>query len=216
MAQSKNLIRRTYKERLCKSTEGRIHPYWCIRIYAETSSKYKQHDHNFNNYDNLCYRSIYQFIRPTTKPTIMVLSSAQTNAFFEYLAHMGFPRPTVVYLQQEGIIIVNDISNFNKTTIKQLAVKLRFPAGHVKHPNRPDNVDAMIPTSTFVFGARSRTRLTISAKLVRYYDTVDCDITLSNMEWYQTVNNIQVQWKALDYKKNKDKPDVPEIKKHCL
>ena len=143
----------------------------------------------------------------------MVLSSAQTNTFFEYLAHMAFPRPTVVYLQQEGILIVNDISNFNKTTIKQLAVKLRFPAGHVKHPNRPDNLDAMIPTSTFVFGARSRTRLTIAAKLVRYYDTVDCDITLSNMEWYQTVNNIQVQWKALDYKKNKDKPDIPAIKK---
>ena len=71
----------------------------------------------------------------------------------------------------------------------------------------------MIPTLLFVFGARSCTRLTEASKMVRYYDTVNHTITLSNMTWSQTVKNFQVQWKALEDRKNNDNTDVSEITK---
>ena len=61
------------------------------------------------------------------KTTTMVLSAVQTTMFFEDLAYMGIPHPTVIQLQQEGIIIVDDISDFDKTIIKQLAVNLFSP-----------------------------------------------------------------------------------------
>ena len=112
---------------------------------------------------------------------MMVLSVAQTTKFFEDLSHMGIPHPTVFQLQQEGIIIVYDIADFDKTTIEQLTVNLRHPTGRVQDPNCPDNIDATIPTPPFVFGARSRSRLASDAELVRYYETLDHAITLSNM-----------------------------------
>ena len=57
-------------------------------------------------------------MRPMRKPTTIVLSTAQITNFFEDLSHMGIPYPTVIQLQQEFIIIVDEISKFNKNTIK--------------------------------------------------------------------------------------------------
>ena len=141
----------------------------------------------------------------------MVLSAVQTTMFLEDLAHMGIPHPTVIHLQQEGIIIVDDISDFDKTIIEQLSANFCSPAGRVQYPNHSDNVDAMIPTPMLVLGARSRTRITTAVKMARYYDTFDRLITLLNMTWSQTVKNFQIQWKALKDKKNNYEPDVPEI-----
>ena len=174
---------------------------------------YKQYAHYFNNYDSLCYRSIYQFIRPTSKPTTILLPTAQTTTLFEDLARMGIPHPKVIQLQQEGIIIVDEIANSDKTTIKKFAANLRRPEGHVQDLKRPNNVDGMIPTQLFVFSTRSRTRLETDDKLVRYYETVNCTITLLNTTWSKTVKNFQVQWKALEDNKNNDKTDVPAITK---
>ena len=123
---------------------------------------------------------------------------------------MGIPHETVIQLQQEGIVIVDDIADFDKDTIEQLAANLRRPAGRVPDPNQDG---ATIPTPPFVFGAKSQTRLMTAAKLVRYYETVARLITLSNMTWGSAVKNFAVQWKALEDKKKDDAPDVPLITK---
>ena len=62
---------------------------------------------------------------------------------------MGIPHETVIQLQQEGIVIVDDIADFDKDTIEQLAANLRRPAGRVPDPNQDG---ATIPTPVRVWG----------------------------------------------------------------
>ena len=46
----------------------------------------------------------------------MVLTTAQTTTFFEHAKQMGIPHTTVVQLQSEGIDVVTDIADFDKTS----------------------------------------------------------------------------------------------------
>jgi hypothetical protein len=45
----------------------------------------------------------------------MPLTAAQTTAFFEDAAQMGIPNATVVQLQVEGIVSVDDLAGFDMT-----------------------------------------------------------------------------------------------------
>jgi predicted RecB family nuclease len=54
----------------------------------------------------------------------MPLTAAQTTAFFEQDAQMGIPNETVVQLQQEGIRTVDDLVDFHKDTMEQIAANL--------------------------------------------------------------------------------------------
>ena len=51
----------------------------------------------------------------------MVLTAAQTTAFFEDAAQMGIPHTTVIQLQAEGITTVDDLADFDKDSLQQLA-----------------------------------------------------------------------------------------------
>jgi predicted RecB family nuclease len=55
----------------------------------------------------------------------MVLTAAQTTAFFEHDNQMSIPHATVVQLQQEGITNVDDLADFDKNSLQQLADNLR-------------------------------------------------------------------------------------------
>ena len=59
----------------------------------------------------------------------MVFTAAQRTAFFENNDQMGIPQATVVKLQEEGISRPDDLVDFDKDTIKQIADNLRRPAG---------------------------------------------------------------------------------------
>lgn len=66
----------------------------------------------------------------------MVLTAAQTTAFFEDAAQMGIPHATVIQMRNEGIVTVNDLVDFDKTTIlEQVAANLHRPAGRIPDPN---------------------------------------------------------------------------------
>jgi hypothetical protein len=65
----------------------------------------------------------------------MVLTAAQTAAFFQEEAQMGIPNPTVVQMQAEGITNVQDLVDFDKECVQQLADHLRRPGGRVPDPN---------------------------------------------------------------------------------
>jgi hypothetical protein len=108
------------------------------------------------------------------------LTAAQTTAFFEDAAQMGIPNATVVQLQEEGIDTVDDLVDFDKSTIEQIAANLRRPAGRIPDPNPGAAAGATIQTPPFRFGAKSQQRLTIASKLVRYYDTIGRNATISN------------------------------------
>ena len=111
----------------------------------------------------------------------MVLTNAQTTAFFEDAAQMGIPHATVVQLQEEGIDQVDDLVDFDKDTITQVAANLRRPAGRIADPTPGAAAGATIPTPSFVFGAKSQMRLTSAASLLRYYNTVGRNTTAGNL-----------------------------------
>ena len=144
----------------------------------------------------------------------MPLTAAQRTAFFEEAAQMGIPNVTVVQLENEGITGVDDLVEFDKETIEQIAANLRRPAGRVPDPNPGAAAGATIPTPPFVFGAKSQQRLIQSTKLLRYYDTVGRTATAANLQWTPVMKNFSEQWKALeDKKKAGDEPEVPKITK---
>ena len=127
----------------------------------------------------------------------MVLTAAQVTAFFEDAAQMAIPNATVVQLANEGINTVDDLSEFDKTSIEAIAHNLRRPpAGN-----------------PFVFGAKSQKRLIVACDLVRYYETVGRNITVANIQWNTVMKNFEVQWKALTSKKEEDEPETPKITK---
>jgi hypothetical protein len=127
----------------------------------------------------------------------MVLTAAQTTTFFQDAEQMAIPDATVLQLVAEGINTVDDLSEFDKDTINQIASNLcRPPAGN-----------------HYVFGAKSQKRLTAACDIVRYYETVGRPLTAANISWNTVIKNFEIQWKALKDKKDGDEPETPKIAK---
>ena len=143
----------------------------------------------------------------------MVLTAAQTTAFFESPNQMGIPYATMVQMQQEGIQAVSDLADFEKQSLQQLADNLRKPGGRIPHPNPNAALGATIPMRAFTYGAKSQKRLTVACDLVRFYQTVGRDLTAANIQWNQVMSNFEIQWKALKDRKDEGDPDVPKITK---
>jgi hypothetical protein len=89
----------------------------------------------------------------------MVLTAAQTTAFFEGANQMGIPNATVVQLVNEGISEVDDLSEFDRDSLQQVADNLRRPGGRIPDPTAGAAPGATIPTPPFIFGAKSQQRL---------------------------------------------------------
>ena len=143
----------------------------------------------------------------------MVLTPAQTTAFFENTDQMGVQHATVVQLAMEGIQTVNDLTDFDKEALQQLADNLRCPGGRVPNPNPGAPVGSTIPTPAFVFGAKSQKPLGIACELVRYYNPMGRDLTAVSMHWNNFIKNFEIQWKTLKTKRDEDTPEVPKISK---
>ena len=144
---------------------------------------------------------------------IMVLTAAQTTAFFENPDQLGIPHETMVQILREGIQTVADLADFEKQKLQQLADNLRKPGGTFPNPNPNAAPGATIPMPVFTYGAKSQKRLTVACDLVRFYQTVGRDLTAANIQWNQVMSNFEIQWKALKDRKDEDDPDVPKIMK---
>ena len=81
----------------------------------------------------------------------MVLTAAQTTAFFENPDQLGIPHETIVQIQQEGIQTVADLADFEKQELQQLADNLRKPGGRILDPNQNAAPGATIPTPAFTY-----------------------------------------------------------------
>ena len=144
----------------------------------------------------------------------MVLTAAQTTAFFENAAQMGIPHATVVQMASEGIATVDDLADFDKDALKQLAENLRKPPGRIPDPNAvvPQGGQApMIPTPAFTFGAKSQKRLGVACELIRFYQTVGRDPTPGNLQWTNVMKNFEIQWESLKDRKDETVPATPLI-----
>jgi hypothetical protein len=110
---------------------------------------------------------------------------------------MAILNATVVQLVAEGINTMDDLAEFDKDTIGQIALNLRRPPAG-QH---------------FIFGAKSQKRLTVAAEIVCYYDTVGRTLTPANLMWDTVIKRFEIQRKALKDKKDGDEPDTPKIAK---
>eukprot|EP00957_Ditylum_brightwellii_P128720 9820175-Ditylum_brightwellii.AAC.1 len=99
----------------------------------------------------------------------MVLTNAQTTAFFNDNDQMAIPHNTVVHLVNEGISAVDNLEEFQKTDIEQITANLRRPTV----PGAPQ----------LILGAKSIKRMTAACALIRYYTTVNQIITPGNIQW---------------------------------
>ena len=90
----------------------------------------------------------------------MVLTAAQTTAFFESLDQMGIPHATMVQMQHEGI---QSIADQDKESLQQLAHDLKNSGGRITHPEPDAPVGATIPMPAFTYGAKSQKRLTVAS-----------------------------------------------------
>lgn len=126
---------------------------------------------------------------------------------------MGIPHDTVLQLRNEGITTIEDLADFDKDSLQQLADNLRRPGGRVPDPNPGAALGSTIPTPPFVFGAKSQKRLLVACDLVRYYQTTGRDISAANMRWTHVMKNFEIQWKALKEMRDDDEPEVPKITK---
>eukprot|EP00957_Ditylum_brightwellii_P116015 8850584-Ditylum_brightwellii.AAC.1 len=70
---------------------------------------------------------------------------------------MAIPHNTVVHLVNEGIYAVDDLEEFQKTDIEQIAANLQRPTA--------------LGAPQLVLGAKSVKSMTAACKLVRYYST---------------------------------------------
>jgi hypothetical protein len=57
----------------------------------------------------------------------MVLTANQIASFFTDDAQMAIPAATVAQLANEGIANINDLSEFDKDSIEQIAKNMRSP-----------------------------------------------------------------------------------------
>ena len=138
----------------------------------------------------------------------MVLTAAQTTAFFENPDQMRNPHKTMVQMQHKGIQMVADLADFEKQSLQQLADNLRKPGGRIPDPNPNAAPEATIPMPAFTYGAKSQKRLTVACDLVRFYQTVGRDLTAANIQWNQVMSNFEIQWKALKDRKDEDVPKI--------
>ena len=144
----------------------------------------------------------------------MVLTNAQTTAFYEDQAQMNISAETRAQLQLEGLETIDDLLEFDKTSIKGIVDNLRSPGGRIPNPdvNPPDG--STIRRPPFQIGAKSIMRLEGATKIVRYYETVGRELTATNMKWQNTIKIFVQHYKALEDKKEEnDVPDVPKVTK---
>ena len=121
----------------------------------------------------------------------MVFTAAQTTAFFENANQMALPRATVVQLANDGIVTVEDLAEFDKSSLTQIADNLRRPCGRIPDPTPGAAAGASIPTPPFVFDAKSQTCLEVAGNLICFYQTIGQPCTLANLDWTNVMSKFK-------------------------
>ena len=77
----------------------------------------------------------------------------------------------------ESIATVDDLAEFHKDSLQNLADNLHCPPGSVPDPNPNAAAGATIPTPVFTFGVKSQKCLLAANDLVKYYITTGRDLS---------------------------------------
>ena len=143
----------------------------------------------------------------------MVLTAAQIQSFFEDADQMAIPHATVIQLQSEGIDSPDDLRDFDKDSLKEVAENLRKPTDRIPNPDPNAVPGSTIPRPAYVFGAKSQKRLNEACDLVRFYETIGRALTSANIWYDPIIKDFTQQWKALKDRKSNEDAEVPKISK---
>ena len=113
----------------------------------------------------------------------MVITAAQTTAFFSEPGQMALPASTRIAIAQERLEDLADLVEFDERSLKQITDNLRRPGGRVPDPNHNATAGATIPTPAFVFGAKRQLRLKAACNIFRYYEMTGRNLSSGNMQW---------------------------------
>ena len=144
----------------------------------------------------------------------MVITAAQTTAFFSEPGQMALPAATRIAISQEGLKDLADLVEFDERSLRQITDNLRRPGGRVPDPNPNASAGATIPTPAFVFSAKSQLRLKAACDISRYYETTGRDLSSGNMRWNPVIKTFTEHWKSLTARKDATNPEVPKISKN--
>ena len=146
----------------------------------------------------------------------MVLSATQTTAFMEDGSQMGIPHGKVDQIQNEGIGIIDDLTDFDKSMIKHISANLHCPVGSIDDTNPGATLGATIHVYPFVFVAKPQKRQVVSAKLLCYYEIVYCPTSAANVQCKPAMKKFELKQKSLEENKKRDESKVINITKTFL
>ena len=109
------------------------------------------------------------------------------TAFFEDANQMVIPASTIAQLTNEVVSAVEDLSDIDSESLKQIAANLHRPGGTILCPtiDRRNGapVGTIIPQPPFVFGLKTQTRLEVAGNLIRVYEEIGRQLTPVNVMW---------------------------------
>ena len=79
---------------------------------------------------------------------------------------MAIPNKMIAQLVLEGIAFLDDLKDFDKYSLKQVAYNLRNPGGRIPHPDPAAAANATTQMPPFVFGAKSQKRMLEACEIV--------------------------------------------------
>ena len=120
--------------------------------------------------------------------------------------YMALEERTVTKLKEEGIEKPLDLEDFDADTLKSIFAELRKP------PKKKDG-DKLQDQEPYALSAKSKMRILVAATAVEYYIMTARPLTLENMAW-KTLKSFDVQWKAIQARKDNKEPAVPKLTKH--
>ena len=120
---------------------------------------------------------------------------------------MGLANYVWVALVYEGIVSVNNLTEFCKNRWHQVVTNLKYLASL---PD-PDNDGQFIQAPTIMLGAKSLERVKTASEAARYYEATGRPLTLGNMNFTTTLQTFKLQWRYLCDHSDGPLPSVPKI-----
>jgi len=113
-------------------------------------------------------------------------------------------------LQGEGIVMVEDLEEFEDSNWTTVTSNLQNPASIPDPAHQGPGPVRFIRPQSFTLGAKSLNHLKVSAALLRYYAAIDFPLTAANMH-YTVDKFFFLQWYASQDTKKESYGVVPTL-----
>jgi hypothetical protein len=124
-----------------------------------------------------------------------ILTEEEIENFFTASKQMGISKKTMEKLKEEGIESPQDLIDFDKDTLHQLAENLR------KAPGK----------ESYALSAKSHKRMLETAEFMRFYQTIGREVDMECIQYETVTKDFMEQWKSLKSRQAAAKPEVPKI-----